>query len=233
MSNLRFAAGVGVGISRACGLPLVWRAHKRLPCCMCTQVVGQPRSLPRAARPRARAPSSRARSESEPPQDVPFVSHRGILNTTQSPPPTPMLTVPNIDDRCDNRPCIVCGGKDDHANTLVCDYCNQPCHLDCTKPHLSELPPERINWYCHQCVFLSRTRLTTVSNVLSHSLPSKISLRTFFVLMTMGRLMLSLCRTPFLSSTIMIVRSGRLLQCLPTKFLQVMCFLRPIRQLML
>ena len=38
-------------------------------------------------------------------------------------------TVPVIDAQCDNRPCIVCGGKDDHANTLVCDYCNLPCHL--------------------------------------------------------------------------------------------------------
>ena len=31
MLNLRFTAGVGVGISGACGLPLVWRARKPLP----------------------------------------------------------------------------------------------------------------------------------------------------------------------------------------------------------
>ena len=32
MSNLMFTAGVGVGISGACGLPLGWRARKPLPC---------------------------------------------------------------------------------------------------------------------------------------------------------------------------------------------------------
>ena len=31
MLNLRFTAGVGVGISGACELPLAWRAHKPLP----------------------------------------------------------------------------------------------------------------------------------------------------------------------------------------------------------
>ena len=31
MLNLRFTAGVGVGISGACGPPLVWRARKPLP----------------------------------------------------------------------------------------------------------------------------------------------------------------------------------------------------------
>ena len=31
MLNLRFIAGVGVGISGACELPLAWRAHKPLP----------------------------------------------------------------------------------------------------------------------------------------------------------------------------------------------------------
>ena len=34
MSNLWFTAGVGVGISGACGLPLVWRARKPLPCAL-------------------------------------------------------------------------------------------------------------------------------------------------------------------------------------------------------
>ena len=34
MSNLMFTAGVGVGISGACGLPLVWRARKPLPCAL-------------------------------------------------------------------------------------------------------------------------------------------------------------------------------------------------------
>ena len=34
MSNLRFTAGVGVGISGACVLPLVWRARKPLPCAL-------------------------------------------------------------------------------------------------------------------------------------------------------------------------------------------------------
>ena len=31
MLNLRFIAGVGVGIFGACELPLAWRAHKPLP----------------------------------------------------------------------------------------------------------------------------------------------------------------------------------------------------------
>ena len=34
MSTLRFTAGVGVGFSGACGLPLVWRARKPLPCAL-------------------------------------------------------------------------------------------------------------------------------------------------------------------------------------------------------
>ena len=83
MLNLRFIAGVGVGISGACGPPLVWRARKPLPsalrspaalalglerqhahvpehrlpvlglCLINTQVVGQTLSRPRAGRPRA------------------------------------------------------------------------------------------------------------------------------------------------------------------------------------
>ena len=34
MSTLRFPAGVGVGFSGACGLSLVWRARKPLPCAL-------------------------------------------------------------------------------------------------------------------------------------------------------------------------------------------------------
>ena len=34
MSNLMFTAGVGVGISGACGLPLGWRARRPLPCAL-------------------------------------------------------------------------------------------------------------------------------------------------------------------------------------------------------
>ena len=32
MLTVRLTAGVGVGFSGACGLPLVWRARKPLPC---------------------------------------------------------------------------------------------------------------------------------------------------------------------------------------------------------
>ena len=52
-----------------------------------------------------------------------------------------------------NRPCTVCQGTHDHAHTFICEYCNSACHIWCTKPRLSEIPPLETNWYCNECVF--------------------------------------------------------------------------------
>ena len=49
MLNLRFTAGVGVGISGACELPLAWRAHKPLPWALkSSAALALGRAMPRA-----------------------------------------------------------------------------------------------------------------------------------------------------------------------------------------
>ena len=69
MLNLRFTAGVGVGISGACELPLAWRAHKPLPWALRSSAA---LALGRAT---LRAPATElVEPLPEPPQDAAFSS---------------------------------------------------------------------------------------------------------------------------------------------------------------
>ena len=68
MLNLRFTAGVGVGISGACELPLAWRAHKPLHWALRSSAA----ALGRAT---LRAPATeRVEPLPEPPRDAAFSS---------------------------------------------------------------------------------------------------------------------------------------------------------------
>ena len=110
--NLRFTAGVGVGISGACEPPLVWRARKPLPWALrSSAALALGLALPRAPAPEL---SSGTESLTAPPKDAsfsslfcffsisllsafaccsvvtvtsvsfpPFVSRRGLFNTNQ------------------------------------------------------------------------------------------------------------------------------------------------------
>ena len=53
----------------------------------------------------------------------------------------------------DDRPCMVCYSADDEEHTLVCHYCDAPCHLRCTDPRWTKMPDEATHWYCNKCVF--------------------------------------------------------------------------------
>ena len=53
----------------------------------------------------------------------------------------------------DDRPCMVCYSADDEEHTLVCHYCEAPCHLRCTDPRWTKMPDEATHWYCNKCVF--------------------------------------------------------------------------------
>ena len=47
----------------------------------------------------------------------------------------------------DNRPCIVCHSADEHEHTLLCQYCDSPCHFWCTEPRWSAMPPDATHWW--------------------------------------------------------------------------------------
>ena len=53
----------------------------------------------------------------------------------------------------DDRPCMVCYRADDEEHTLLCHYCDTPCHLRCTEPRWTKMPHEATHWYCNRCVF--------------------------------------------------------------------------------
>ena len=53
----------------------------------------------------------------------------------------------------DDRPCMVCHRADDEEHTLLCHYCEAPCHLRCTDPRWTKMPDEATHWYCNKCVF--------------------------------------------------------------------------------
>ena len=74
-------------------------------------------------------------------------SSRGHFVSVQ--PRDAMQDVPVHDDR----PCTVCYRADDEEHTLMCHYCDDPCHLRCTDPRWTELPDEATHWYCNKCVF--------------------------------------------------------------------------------
>ena len=74
-------------------------------------------------------------------------SSRGHFVSVQ--PRDAMQDVPARDDR----PCMVCYRADDEEHTLMCHYCDDPCHLRCTEPRWTELPDEATHWYCNKCVF--------------------------------------------------------------------------------
>ena len=65
-----------------------------------------------------------------------------------------MQDVP-VDDDIIHRPCIVCHNAGEHEHTLICQYCDSPCHLWCTEPRWSEMPP------------ISKTRLIMTSRMTS------------------------------------------------------------------
>ncbi|KAL8251393.1 hypothetical protein R6Q59_035086 [Mikania micrantha] len=46
--------------------------------------------------------------------------------------------------------CQACGEKTDIENCLVCDSCEDICHLSCTKLVGTHIPPK--SWYCASCV---------------------------------------------------------------------------------
>ena len=78
MLNLRFIAGVGVGISGACELPLAWRAHKPLPWALrSSAALALGLAMPHALASRTPSPlssSSGTEPLTAPPKDAAFSS---------------------------------------------------------------------------------------------------------------------------------------------------------------
>lgn len=50
----------------------------------------------------------------------------------------------------ENVKCKICRKKTDESKLLLCDECNQPFHMFCLRPALSEVPEE--DWFCAACV---------------------------------------------------------------------------------
>jgi hypothetical protein len=46
--------------------------------------------------------------------------------------------------------CEMCGSAADAANMLLCDTCDNGCHLYCASPQLAAVPEG--DWFCAQCV---------------------------------------------------------------------------------
>lgn len=44
------------------------------------------------------------------------------------------------DTICKECGCYVCGGKQDDDKQLMCDECNNPYHMACLTPPLTEMP---------------------------------------------------------------------------------------------
>jgi hypothetical protein len=45
--------------------------------------------------------------------------------------------------------CLCCGEDDDHANLLLCEFCNAEYHTYCCEPPLRQVPTG--DWYCSSC----------------------------------------------------------------------------------
>lgn len=64
---------------------------------------------------------------------------------------------PNCED-CEDNPkskcrscgCKICAGKEEENTLLICDECDDMCHMKCLTPPLLELPQET-HWYCPEC----------------------------------------------------------------------------------
>jgi hypothetical protein len=63
------------------------------------------------------------------------------------------------DNDGDSDACYVCGVGDDGDILLLCDSCDNACHLGCCKPARKTVP--KGDWFCAQCKAKSKKRKAT------------------------------------------------------------------------
>ncbi len=47
----------------------------------------------------------------------------------------------------DNDKCFVC---DEYGNLMICDICDNSCHVKCAYPVIDDVPEGE--WHCHECL---------------------------------------------------------------------------------
>ncbi|EEQ36154.1 hypothetical protein CLUG_00277 [Clavispora lusitaniae ATCC 42720] len=57
---------------------------------------------------------------------------------------------PESDPEDDTESCLVCRKNHSPTQMLLCDHCNNPYHLKCLSPPLTEVPEG--TWYCEKCL---------------------------------------------------------------------------------
>lgn len=50
----------------------------------------------------------------------------------------------------DEGSCLICRKNNSPTQTLLCDHCNNPFHMRCLQPQLTEIPTG--SWYCDRCL---------------------------------------------------------------------------------
>lgn len=57
---------------------------------------------------------------------------------------------PDSDPEDDAGSCLICRRSNSPTHTLLCDHCNNPYHIRCLLPPLTEIPEG--TWYCDRCL---------------------------------------------------------------------------------
>lgn len=57
---------------------------------------------------------------------------------------------PDSDSEDEFASCLICGNHNKPSETLLCDNCDNPYHMSCLSPPISEVPQG--SWYCPKCL---------------------------------------------------------------------------------
>ena len=92
---------------------------------------------------------------------------KSLEKTLESPLPEDLLNEEEAGAEASADACFVCGVGDDGDVLLLCDSCDNACHLGCCKPARKTVP--KGDWYCAECKAATKKRkaLTATSSAKS------------------------------------------------------------------